>query len=196
MYVLHVEDDEAIVRVVSRNLGVAGIRTESAATWRAAFERITSAVPGTFSAAIVDLQLPGGDGLTLFPALRERGIPIVVASAFVDPERPPTSDRDVIWLEKPFNAAVLAAVLRDATAASRAAGTAEEFGAKFGLSRRELQIIVLAEQHIRGQAAAAEMGCTVATYRSYWNRACRKLELKGCSEVIRAYRAYVKQAAP
>jgi CheY-like chemotaxis protein len=192
MYVLYVEDDAALVRIATRKLAQADIRVEAATTLHAAIERVTQAPPNTFAAAIVDLQLPDGSGLGLLPFLRERGIPAVIASAYVDPENPPSDEHDVLWVSKPFHADVLAVVLRSVARAKarRRRRTPSEFGDKHGLSARELEVVILADRQVHGRAAANEMGCGLATYRSYCARVIRKigvLRLRDARSQLRAF---------
>lgn len=80
MHILVLEDDEKIARFVSRGLKEAGYAVDTA-------ERAEQALPqladGSYDAAVVDIMLPGMDGLELIEELRGRGVdtPILVLSA-------------------------------------------------------------------------------------------------------------------
>lgn len=66
-FVLVVDDDPAVAEMVAETLEADGF----AATWRCSPEEaLEAAAPGRFQAAVVDLQMPGMDGLTLIDRLR------------------------------------------------------------------------------------------------------------------------------
>jgi DNA-binding response OmpR family regulator len=80
MHILVLEDDEKISQFVARGLREAGFAVDQ-------FERAEDALPqlaeGSYDAAIVDIMLPGMDGLELIEQIRGRGVstPILVLSA-------------------------------------------------------------------------------------------------------------------
>ncbi|MFP4376786.1 MAG: winged helix-turn-helix domain-containing protein [Spirochaetales bacterium] len=80
MHVLVVEDDEKIGQFVSRGLKEAGFAVD---LYERAEEALPNLVESSYDAAIVDVMLPGMDGLELIEELRGRGvaIPILVLSA-------------------------------------------------------------------------------------------------------------------
>jgi DNA-binding response OmpR family regulator len=80
MNVLLVEDDPEISGFVSRGLSRAGYITDCAADGETGEERIRSAI---YDVAVIDLMLPGQDGLTLIRRLREAKLktPVIVLSA-------------------------------------------------------------------------------------------------------------------
>ena len=80
MNVLVVEDDSTIADFVERGLKEAGFAVDHAADGRGGLER---ALEGRYDAAIVDVMLPGLDGLSLIDALRARGVrtPVLILSA-------------------------------------------------------------------------------------------------------------------
>lgn len=71
MDLLLVEDDEALGDVVRRGLVSAGYRVTWERDGSAAYDRAST---GVFDAVVLDLALPGLDGLTLLGALREAGV--------------------------------------------------------------------------------------------------------------------------
>jgi two-component system, OmpR family, response regulator len=80
MRILVVEDDELVADAVARGLTAGGFavdRTDSAEAAQAAF------AAGHFDLAVVDLGLPGADGLSLVGSLRRHGekLPILVLTA-------------------------------------------------------------------------------------------------------------------
>jgi two-component system, OmpR family, response regulator len=78
--VLLVEDDPTIAGFVEKGLKESGFAVDHAFDGRDGLER---AVGGRYDAAIVDVMLPGLDGLSLIDALRARGLrtPVLILSA-------------------------------------------------------------------------------------------------------------------
>ncbi len=81
MRLLVVEDDEKIGSFLRRGLGEAGYAVDLAADGEQGLRRFEEH-PG-YDAAVIDLMLPGMDGLTLIDTIRDRGIttPILILSA-------------------------------------------------------------------------------------------------------------------
>jgi len=113
--VLVVEDDPDIVELVSHYLAAEGFALESSSDGREALARLDT---GAYQLLVLDLQLPGMDGLTLLSELRRRpatrGLPVVMLTARGD-----LADR-VVGLEmgaddyivKPFSPKELVARVR------------------------------------------------------------------------------------
>jgi two-component system OmpR family response regulator len=80
MRILVVEDDASIAAFVSRGLREAGFAVDSAANGH---EGLAKARSAQYDAAIVDLMLPGRDGLSLVAELRREGsqTPVLVLTA-------------------------------------------------------------------------------------------------------------------
>lgn len=110
MHVLVVEDDSEISDFVASGLRQAGHTVDAAANGNRAEEMARASA---YQVAIVDLMLPGKDGLTLIQDLRQSGntTPIIVLSA-----KRSASDKVVClrsgaddYLSKPFDLAELSA---------------------------------------------------------------------------------------
>ena len=80
MRVLVVEDDASIASFVSRGLREAGFAVDVASTGH---EGLAKAQSSEYDAAIVDVMLPGRDGLSLVGELRRTGVstPVLVLTA-------------------------------------------------------------------------------------------------------------------
>ncbi len=80
MRLLFVEDDIRIVSFVSKGLKEAGFVVVHAADGQSGLQ---FALDGSFDAAIIDIMLPGMDGLALIEELRQRrvGLPVIILSA-------------------------------------------------------------------------------------------------------------------
>jgi DNA-binding response OmpR family regulator len=75
-----VEDDSKILKFVERGLTEVGYHVDTAMDAESAVPELTS---GSYDAAVVDVMLPGMDGLSMIETLRERGVdtPILILSA-------------------------------------------------------------------------------------------------------------------
>ena len=80
MRILLVEDDETIAEFVGRGLKEAGFAVDHARDGESGLAR---ALAEAYDAAIVDLMLPGRDGLSVIDAIRARGVrtPVLILSA-------------------------------------------------------------------------------------------------------------------
>ena len=124
MRVLIVEDDETIASFVVKGLREAGFAADHA---RDGQQGLDLAVAQPYDAAVVDLMLPGLDGLGLIRTLRERGIrtPVLILSArrSVDDRVKGLETGGDDYLTKPFAFAELLA--RVQALIRRSTGTAE-----------------------------------------------------------------------
>jgi two-component system OmpR family response regulator len=80
MTVLMVEDDVRTAQFVTKGLREAGIRVHHVADGTSG---LAAACSSPFDAAIIDIMLPGLDGLTLIQRMRDLGVttPVIVLSA-------------------------------------------------------------------------------------------------------------------
>jgi two-component system, OmpR family, response regulator len=124
MRVLIVEDDETIASFVVKGLREAGFAADHAGDGQ---QGLDLAVAQPYDAAVVDLMLPGLDGLGLIRRLRERGIrtPVLILSArrSVDDRVKGLETGGDDYLTKPFAFAELLA--RVQALIRRSTGTAE-----------------------------------------------------------------------
>jgi len=141
MRVLIVEDDDTIAAFVAKGLEEAGFAVDRAAEGDAGLER---ALATPYDVAIVDVMLPGLDGLALVEKLRQRGIrtPVLFLSArhTVDDRVRGLQAGGDDYLVKPFAFAELLA--RVQALLRRASGTAEPRRLKVG----DLELDLLARE--------------------------------------------------
>jgi len=113
MRILVVEDDVKMARLLRRGLGEEGLEADIAGTGEIA---LTMAGKGNYDAVILDVMLPGIDGVTVCRRLREAGaaLPVLMLTA-----RGATDDRVAgldagadDYLTKPFAFAELLARIR------------------------------------------------------------------------------------
>ncbi|WP_340265912.1 response regulator [Sphingobium mellinum] len=104
--VLLVEDDPAVRLTLADNLRGLGCIVEEIATATLAMQRISD-VKRPIRAAIIDLELPDGNGLALIDALRQAHphAAVVVASGYMDADqmRRIEADGHTAILDKPFS---------------------------------------------------------------------------------------------
>ena len=143
MRVLVVEDDQAIAEAVSGGLIRAGYQTDGAEDGESGYEM---AHQTSYDAAVIDLMLPGIDGLTLIERLRADQVqmPVIVLSA-----KRSTDDKVMClrrgaddYLAKPFDLsellARLEAVLRRSQPANEP-GRLESMGVVLDLVNRAVR---------------------------------------------------------
>jgi two-component system alkaline phosphatase synthesis response regulator PhoP len=111
-----VEDDENILTGLRDNLEFEGFVVEPFQSAEALMERIEKGAPAPFSIYILDIMLPGKDGLALAAWLRERGLsePILfltARAAEIDKLKGFQSGADD-YITKPFSVRELVARLR------------------------------------------------------------------------------------
>lgn len=119
---LLVEDDATVAQVVAGLLEAQGHRVRHVAHGLAALAEI---VTQAFDAALLDLDLPGIDGLTLAQLMRQKGFarPLVAVTARADAEAEALTQQAGFdaFLRKPVTGAMLGAALAAALAKGRAA---------------------------------------------------------------------------
>ena len=119
---LLVEDDATVAQVVAGLLESQGHRVKHVAHGLAALAEIAAQA---FDAALLDLDLPGIDGLTLAQLMRQKGFarPLVAVTARADAEAEAQTQQAGFdaFLRKPVTGDMLAAALGAAMAKGRAA---------------------------------------------------------------------------
>ncbi|MDI1464077.1 response regulator transcription factor [Catellatospora sp. KI3] len=153
MRILVVDDDAAVRDSLARSLRFEGYAVETAADGTAALAAITAAEP---DAVVLDVMMPGTDGIQVCQTLRERGIvvPVLMLTA-----RDSVGDRVAgldagadDYLVKPFALQELLARLRALLrrAVRTAAGAAEEVLRFAGLAMNPVtREVVFAGQPLR-----------------------------------------------
>ncbi len=116
MRLLLVEDELQLARTYQRHLERAGHQVETHGTAEAAFERLMSADPQTYDVLVLDVLLPGENGIALTRRLRGDGVrvPILLLTA-LDRSDDVVAGLDAgadDYLTKPFPMDVLLARLR------------------------------------------------------------------------------------
>jgi len=117
------EDDPDAAEVLAAMLAADGYDTDVSATARDALAR---ARDGRYQAALIDLNLPDADGVSLIRALkadaRTRGLPVVVVSGDIARGKARGRSLEVVdWMEKPFDQERLRTALSAVTGVTRPA---------------------------------------------------------------------------
>jgi heavy metal response regulator len=151
VHVLVVEDDPTIAGFVEKGLKEAGFAVDLAPDGRDGLKR---ALAGRYDAAIVDVMLPGLDGLALIDALRAKNVrtPVLILSArrSVDDRVRGLQAGGDDYLTKPFAFAELLA--RVQALIRRASGAAEPTRLTVG----DLEVDLLT-RHVRRGAQALDL---------------------------------------
>ncbi len=184
-HILVVDDDAALRELLGRYLDEQGMRVSAVADGAAMDRAIAADRPDL---VILDLMLPGEDGLSLARRLRARdNLPIVMLSA-----RGEDVDRIVglevgadDYLAKPFNPrellARIRAVLRRRAAGATAAETADTY--RFGPYRLDLATHTLTRDDAEVRLTAAEF----ALLRVFLEHPNRVLSRDALIELIKGY---------
>lgn len=111
--ILIVDDEEVMRETISDWLNKEGYNTETAITAEEALERFEN---NEFNIAIVDLKLPGMDGIQLLQKLKEmkREIPVIMITAYASIETAVLSMKKGAYdyLAKPFNLEELSLIIK------------------------------------------------------------------------------------
>jgi FixJ family two-component response regulator len=187
-----VDDDMAVLRSLSRMLTACGYAVTAFQSAEAFVESLAHGPP---DAVLVDLRLPGTDGLSLLEQLRRDGhtMPIVFLSGHADI---PTSVRAiragaVDFLEKPCDESTLLASLARAFDIARSlrtvAASSEELRSKWQtLTPREQQVCSQVVQGRLNKQIAADLGTREKTIKVHRARVMAKMGARSLPELVRS----------
>jgi FixJ family two-component response regulator len=172
-----VDDDIAMRDSLALLLGLKGFRTQIFAS---AENLLAAYSPNWFGCMLVDVRMPGMDGLQLHAELRLREctIPIVIMTAYGDvaTARAALKAGAEDFLEKPFDDSVLIDVLQSAIAAQaprrQSAPRAKEVPQ---LTTREQQVSDMARAGLQVKQIAEKLGISPRTVEVYKSRTSQKL---------------------
>ncbi len=186
-----VDDDRSVRTSLANLLAAEDYAVETFASAAAFLERVPYAGP---SCLILDVRLPGLDGLALQQQLAERGFgeQIVFITGHGDL---PTGIRAmkngaVDFLAKPFDdEALLAAVaqaLERSAAASDTREAVEAIRAKLArLTPREFEVFRLVIAGLLNKEICAELGAALRTIKTHRGRVMHKLGVVSVAELVR-----------
>ena len=177
---LVVEDDPVLAQALCRFLRTTGARATAASTIAGAMEFIGAGAP--IDGLLLDVGLPDGSGLELLAAARARGVhaPALVLTGHHDADTLAAAQlHGAQFLPKPPREENLRAFI-DATLEFRRATRfrldelVAEWSAKYGLTPREEEVLLLACTGIARGDLAGELGVQETTIRTTVRRLLRK----------------------
>lgn len=189
--VLLVDDDDAVRRSLKRLLAANGFRVE---TFASAEELLDASLPEDTGCLVLDVRLPGLDGLGLQRLLadREDELPIVFISGHGDV---PMSVRAMKagaldFLTKPVREADLVPAVSSALEASRVRAARREEVTRARatlalLSPRETEVLRFVVEGKLNKQIASELGIAVKTVKLHRGHLTRKTGLKSVAELVR-----------
>jgi FixJ family two-component response regulator len=186
-----VDDDCSFLRSMDRLLRAAGY---SAQTFASAEEFLATDRPDAVGCLLLDLRMPGVNGLELQDRLASSGNSLTVVFLSGQPEFHAgvraLKAGAVDFLEKPFTesellAAVANALERDRNARERR-GLRDEARARLArLTPRERQVCDLVATGLLNKQVAAELGAAEKTIKCHRGRVMEKLEVGSVAELVR-----------
>jgi len=198
-----VDDDETVLRALSRLLGACGYDVKAFSSSEAFLAESDPTIPGC---AILDVLMPGLDGLRLQAALNDSGIerPVIFISGYGDV---PTSVQAmkagaVDFLTKPIDDDVLLAAI--AVAAERE-GRTQQKRIELGHTRANLARLTARETEVLGHVIAGrlnkqiagDLGTVEKTIKVHRGRIMQKLGVRTIVDLVRlTERAGIQPARP
>ena len=186
-----VEDDAAVRDSLGLLLGLQGFRTQSFSCAED-FRRIYQ--PSWAGCLLLDVRMPGMNGLELQESLRRQGLALAViimtAHGDITTVRTALKSGAVDFLEKPVDPAALLAAVRtalDADAARRRTALEAE-GARQRLSvltARERQVMELVAKGCHNREIAETLGISPRTVEVHKARVMEKLQVQSVPELVR-----------
>ena len=190
--VVHVVDDDArILRAITRFLRSYDFRVR---TYSSAAEFLRQQIPPGPACLVLDLKMPGINGLQLQQVLARRGldIPIVFVSGKADIETSVRAMKGgaVDFLTKPFAygqllAAVQVALARSRTSISEHDALNRDREAFEKLTPRERQVCIRIAQGLLNKQVGFELGTTEKTIKVQRAHVIEKLGANSLADVVR-----------
>jgi len=186
-----VDDDEAVRHSTAGLLKRAGHGVES---FTGGAEFLASELPGTLTCVLLDMRMPGLDGLGVMRALRERDVslPVLVLTGHGDVPMAVEAMRlgAIDFLEKPYPpAALLEAVARACIAPPQSTGgppVNKQAQAKVAaLSDRQRDVLRGILKGQPNKIIAWELGLSIRTVETYRAQMLEKLGVRGTAEAVR-----------
>src|SRR5215468_7108759 len=186
-----VDDDEAILRALSRLLGACGYDVKAFSSSEAFLAESDPAIPGC---VILDVLMPGLDGLRLQAALNDSGIerPVIFITGYGDIPMSVQAMKAgaVDFLTKPINDEVLLAAI--AVAAEREGRTRQK-RIELGDMRASLARLTARETEVLGHVIAGrlnkqiagDLGTVEKTIKVHRGRIMQKLGVRTIVDLVR-----------
>lgn len=186
-----IEDDQSVRDALALLLGLRG---HPVAMFADAESFLQSFRPEWRGCLLIDIRMPGMDGLTLQKRLRSSGcdIPAVIMTGHgdVDSARDAFRADAVDFLEKPIDQGKLLSAIGEAFARQAAsldeAGKRNEFSQLLaGLSPREREVMALVVAGRHNREIAASLAISPRTVEVHKARVMAKLQVKSVPDLVR-----------
>jgi two-component system response regulator FixJ len=186
-----VDDDEAMRQSTSQVLRRSGYDTQ---IFVSGDDFIADETAETLSCILLDLHMPGKDGLAVLAVLRDRGDspPVIVVTAHgdlavaVDAMKLGACD----FIEKPYEGEELLTAIRAALDSNFGGADANLFRARATalvdtLSSRQRQVLLGILKGLQNKIIAFELGLSIRTVETYRAQLLEKLHVRGTAEAVR-----------
>ncbi|MGH7620164.1 MAG: response regulator transcription factor [Gemmatimonadaceae bacterium] len=186
-----IDDDEATCRAVARFLGSEGYRVR---TYNTAREYLDEADLSSPACVLVDIRMPGLDGLDLIRTMRDGGgdVPAVFMTATGDIPTVVEAMKEgaLDLLAKPFSAEMLSTAIAAASDSGRQVRGAREalidvWRRLERLTPREAEVCALVACGLLNKRVAARIGTKEKTVKVHRGRVMQKLHMTSLAELIR-----------
>ncbi|WP_372395819.1 response regulator [Azospirillum sp. HJ39] len=186
-----VDDDEAVRDALALHLELAGLAVRCCGS---AAEFLAAASPEQPGCAILDIRMPGMDGLDLQQEMVRRGLtlPVIVITGHGDVSAAVRAFRAgaVDFLQKPFDEDLLIERVQEAFGRDLAARRADVETAEIRsrltlLSPRELEVMDLVAQGLPNKTIAHRLAIGIRTVETHRARVLEKMEARNAPELAR-----------
>ncbi len=186
-----VDDDPHMRALLEHMVTAAGMEAELFASAEAFLERAAEPLAGCL---ILDVRMPGADGLDLYETLRDRGInlPTVLITAHADLAMAIRALRAGVhdFVEKPLQPeelleAMERAVARNNTSPVDPALHPEIVERHRGLSPRERQVMGMIVDGMLNKQIAQALGLSMKTIEKHRGNVMRKMQADSLAELVR-----------
>jgi two-component system response regulator FixJ len=186
-----VDDDEAIRRSVGFALKTSGFQVRA---YESGVEFLKSAAKLEPGCILLDIRMPGMDGLGVQSALRDKGIglPVIIMTGHGDVSLAVQAMKAgaVDFIEKPFEKAVLLGAIEHGMErlkkSAASLGRADEAAVRLqALTVRERQVLDGLAKGLPNKTIAYDLGISPRTVEIYRANVMSKLRVKSLSEALR-----------
>jgi FixJ family two-component response regulator len=186
-----VDDDDAVLRALSRRLRIAGYEVRTYASPHAFLAEHNPNLPGC---AVLDVTMPGLDGLELQAALASsepaRQVIFLTGTGDIPTTVRAMKAGAVDFLTKPATGARLIAAVENAASRDRANRRSQdevtEVRARISsLSRRESEVLGLVVAGRLNKQIADELGLSIKTIKTQRGLMMRKMRVRSVADLVR-----------
>jgi two-component system response regulator FixJ len=186
-----VDDDEAIRRSVGFMLKTSGYHVRS---YESGVELLKEAPSMERGCVLLDIRMPGMDGLEVHAALRNKGVtlPIIIMTGHGDVSLAVQAMKAgaVDFIEKPFEKAVLLSAIEHGVERLRKSAAnqdrADEAAVRLqALTPREREVLDGLAQGLPNKTIAYDLGISPRTVEIHRANVMSKLEVRSLSEALR-----------